>query len=191
MLKFAMRAKRPECQMGPNSDNLIEDNWPSVNWETMHSQAWERCFGSIPDFKSDHFRQIIFVILTLSSRRRNDCTLATILRIVSKRDLLDQKTVASRVERLIDNKLLERVKHPTDKRKQLILPTETLCARLKNYSNLVLKIAHEIVRQTPSVILVDTIDLDLRFDLRDSLDCNNVASSELTGEKKPTEGARD
>ncbi|MGM4902812.1 hypothetical protein AB8B21_28155 [Tardiphaga sp. 866_E4_N2_1] len=154
--------------MAPKGDDLIKAIWAAVNWETMGSLAWDQCFRSVPDLRSAHYRQIVFIVVLLSSQR-GDCTLSTIQRLVARRDLLDPKTVALRVERLIDAKLLERIDHPSDKRKQVIRPTVALLGPLRRYSELTLDIAAEMTRpySDPSD---SEFDADLRFDLRDFLE---------------------
>lgn len=164
--------------MDSQLSDLVRGIWAAFNFEKMTSDAWADCFQGFPDLRSDEYRKIVFIVLLLAVERPQDCTPSIVQKIISRRDMLDEKTVATRVKRLIDCKLLEMVPHSEDRRKRLIRPTGKLLAPLKQYSQLTLDIANEIVRQASAAGVSHTdIDPDFRFNLLDFLDDVELPSS--------------
>jgi DNA-binding MarR family transcriptional regulator len=155
--------------MDDASSSIAQEIWAAVNAESMNSSAWGACFRDFPDLRYEKYKQLIFFVVVLSVRRPHECTMSTIQRVLSQRDLLDQKTISVRVETLIDCQLLARTDHPTDKRKQLIHPTKRLLTPLREYSQLVHDIAAEILSQAPLSAVVRPLDDARRFNLLDYL----------------------
>lgn len=161
--------------MDGQTDDFIDGIWSAINAENMAAKAWADCFSRYADLRSDEYRQIVFVVVLLFARRPNECTPSTIQRIISNRDMLDQKTVAARVQRLVDCKLFEITPHPADKRKKLIRPTTRLLEPLKRYSTLTLSIAHELLKQASAAgITPENIDPYFKFNLLEYLSALNT-----------------
>ncbi len=164
--------------MDTQRSDLIRGIWAAFNFENMAADAWADCFDGFPDLRSDEYRKIVFIVVLLAVERPNDCTHSTVQKIVSRREMLDEKTVATRVRRLIDSKLFEVVAHAGDKRKRLIRPTSRLLEPLKRYSALTLNIANEIARQASAAgISHSDIDPHFRFNLLEVLDRLDLPTS--------------
>ncbi|WP_027554443.1 MarR family winged helix-turn-helix transcriptional regulator [Bradyrhizobium sp. Cp5.3] len=157
--------------MDSQRSDLVRGIWAAFNFEKMAADAWADCFQGFTDLRSDEYRKIVFIVVLLAVERPHECTPSTVQKIISRRDMLDEKTVATRVKRLIDCKLFEVVPHSKDKRKRVIRPTAKLLEPLKQYSQLTLDIANEIVRQAIAAGIPRTdIDPEFRFNLLDHLD---------------------
>lgn len=140
-----------------------------VNFETMRSQAWECCFGKFQDLRSEDYQNLIVVLLVRSARQDQNCTISVIQRIFVKKEMLDQKTVAGRVQRLIDLKLFRKVRHPVDRRKWLIEPTEELLDLFEEYGRLARGIAGQLATQFPTeVVLGSQIQYNLMAQISSS-----------------------
>jgi DNA-binding MarR family transcriptional regulator len=151
--------------------DIVNGIWAAFNYEKMSADAWANCFQRLPDLNSDEYRKIIFIVLLLYIERPNDCTPTVVQNIISRRDLLDPKTVATRIRRLIDCKLFEVAPHSSDKRKRLIRPTAKLIEPLKRYSAMTLGIAKEITNQASTAgIAHPIVNPQLRFNLLEYLD---------------------
>lgn len=171
--------------MGSERNKLIQEIWAALNWETMSSRAWAKCFAGFQDLKSDDYRQIALLVSLWSSIHPNECTLAKIQRTISQRDLLDQKTIATRVQRLIDCKLLETTPHPTDRRKKLIRPTRALRDPLSVYSEMTKNIAAKINDQSTRSAIARQLDDDINFNILDYL-CTEDGEADQIGHDLPT-----
>jgi DNA-binding MarR family transcriptional regulator len=173
--------------MDNQQTDIVNGIWAAFNYETMSADAWSDCFQGFPDLNSDEYRKIVFIVVLLSIQRPNDCTPTVVQNIVSRRHLLDPKTVATRVKRLIDSKLFEIVPHSRDKRKRLIHPTAKLIEPLKRYSAMTLDIANEIARQASAAgISHPVVNPQLRFNLLEYLDRFEFQHSGLNSDQLAT-----
>jgi DNA-binding MarR family transcriptional regulator len=117
----------------PDTRYLAEAIWPAINIEMMQSQAWSICFTG--EFRHDHYRQIVHVVF-LRATTSVPCVLGELRREVADAFQIDEKTVASRIEKM--NKkggLLHISDDLTDRRKRLVSPTDKLIAAYTRYSD--------------------------------------------------------
>lgn len=112
--------------------NLAEAIWPAINIEMMQSQAWGICFRG--EFRHDHYRQIIHVVF-FRIAALNPCAVGELRREIADAFQIDEKTVATRIDKMVKSGLLVLTDDLRDRRKTLVTPSDQLIAAYTQYSD--------------------------------------------------------
>lgn len=167
------------------SDNqLIGCSWVAINLETMVSRAWSECFSEHPELKTDAFKQVIYVVIFHNICNASDCTPTRIAKVVANSFALNEKTVAARISRLIDVKLLELTPHAKDGRKKILRPTKKLTSCFGPFNEFIIGIVcalgEQIALHPNSFLEIQELKKSLKFNILDHV----VSEEELAKESK-------
>lgn len=152
---------------------LLKNSWVAINLETMLSLSWAESFRSYHDLKFDEYKQIVYTVIAQCACYPQSCTLSHIQKTIANAYSIDQKTVATRIQRLVDENFLRVVAHPTDRRKKLVEPTDKLIVLFGKFSERAKSIVnhvHQQITTNPLSGAIQSLESDLYFDVLKEVD---------------------